>query len=532
MTLAACAFAQSSPAIPPELLTVAEKSDYRATARHAEVVALLDRLTAASPLARRSPLGRSVEGREIPLLVISDPPVATAEQAAEQIERDGKLLVFAIGNIHAGEVDGKEALPMVARELLLTPKHPLLKHLIVAFAPIYNTDGNEQVSKDNRRGQAGPEEGMGVRHNGAGLDLNRDFIKLEAPETRGLVDFLNRWDPHIFIDTHTTNGCYHRYVITYEGPKAPAGDETLVRYCRDDMMPAIARDLLRKYDVPSFVYGDFNRDHTIWETYPAEARYGTTYVGLRGRISVLSEGYSYAPYRTRVLGTRDFVKSILEYATDNRDAIRALLRRVDLVTSAANMDVIGIRSEPRGFAAKVKAAGFIEETRDGKNIPTSQPHDYEIELRTLFSPTLTVTRPFAYILSSTNMRAAEKLMQHGIQVEALTESLSADTEAYRINSVRFANNPFQGHKTVRLETSSQRQSQTWPAGSLVVRTGQKFGNLIVYLLEPQSEDGLTTWNFFDDSLRDGGTFPVERLPAAQSLKTRPWSPPTSQPAAP
>src|SRR5438445_259163 len=83
-----------------------------------------------------------------------------------------------------------------------------------ATAPIYDADGNERVAKTNRPGQVGPEEGMGQRANARGLDLNRDFIKLEAPETQGLVRFLNEWNPHLFIDTHTTNGSYHRYTIT------------------------------------------------------------------------------------------------------------------------------------------------------------------------------------------------------------------------------------------------------------------------------------------------------------------------------
>ena len=131
--------------------------------------------------------------------------------------------MLAIGNIHAGEVCGKEALPMLAREILETPHHPLLKNLIIALAPIYNADGNERVSKQNRPGQNGPEEGMGQRANARGLDLNRDFIKLEAPETRALVRFFNTWKPHLFIDTHTTNGSHHRYTITYEGPKNPGG---------------------------------------------------------------------------------------------------------------------------------------------------------------------------------------------------------------------------------------------------------------------------------------------------------------------
>lgn len=178
-------FSNASGGDPPvSLLTKAELSDFRATARHAEVVTLLDRLAAASSLARRGSLGTSGEGRDLPLLILSDPPVENAAQAREQMEKAGKLLVLAIGNIHAGEVDGKEALPMLARDLLLSEDREMLKDLVFAIAPIYNADGNEQVSVDNRPGQKGPAEGMGRRENAAGLDLNRDFIKLEAPETR------------------------------------------------------------------------------------------------------------------------------------------------------------------------------------------------------------------------------------------------------------------------------------------------------------------------------------------------------------
>ena len=205
---------------PDDLLTVAERSGFKATARHAEVVALCEALAKSSPLIRLTELGKSGEGRSLPLMIVSNPPVATPEEA----KASGKLVVFLFGNIHAGEVDGKEALPMLVRDLVARPDHPLFKQLILAVAPIYNADGNERVSKDNRPGQVGPEEGMGQRENAQGLDLNRDFMKLDAPETRALVRFLNAWDPALTIDTHTTNGSHHRYTITYEGPKNPAGD--------------------------------------------------------------------------------------------------------------------------------------------------------------------------------------------------------------------------------------------------------------------------------------------------------------------
>ncbi|MFQ5495100.1 MAG: M14 family zinc carboxypeptidase, partial [Phycisphaerae bacterium] len=137
---------------PEALLTVAERSGFKATATHVEVVALLDRLAAASPLVSRTSLGRSGEGREIPAVIISDPPLATPAEAARQIRREHKLVVMAIGNIHGGEVCGKEALGMLARELAATPSHPLLQDLIIIRAPIYNADGNERMDKGNRRG--------------------------------------------------------------------------------------------------------------------------------------------------------------------------------------------------------------------------------------------------------------------------------------------------------------------------------------------------------------------------------------------
>ena len=189
------------------LQTVAERSDYRATARYDDVAQWCRDFAKLTPNAHLTELGQSAEGRSIPLLIVADPPVKTAAEAA----RSGKLVCLIIGNIHAGEVCGKEALPMLLREAFGGAHPPLLKDLILAVAPIYNTDGNERVSKTNRPEQVGPEEGMGQRANARGLDLNRDFIKLEAPETRALVRFLNEWNPHLFIDTHTTDGSYHRY---------------------------------------------------------------------------------------------------------------------------------------------------------------------------------------------------------------------------------------------------------------------------------------------------------------------------------
>ena len=161
---------------------------------------------------------------------------------------------------------------MLLREVVRRPASPLLKDIILAVAPIYNADGNERVSKTNRPGQVGPEEGMGQRPNARGLDLNRDFVKLEAPETRGLVKFLNEWNPHLFIDTHTTNGSYHRYTITYDGPKNPAGDPKVIGLHATDVLPRGHQATSRNGPASRRIYyGNFDREHTKWTSYPGRA---------------------------------------------------------------------------------------------------------------------------------------------------------------------------------------------------------------------------------------------------------------------
>lgn len=234
--------AAADPAVeaPAELQTVAEKSGYTETARHADVMALCRELTRRHPdAAYFGELGRSGEDRPIPLLVLADPPVRSAAEA----ERSGKLVVLALGGIHAGEICGKEALPMLARELLAQPGRPLLKNVVLALVPLYNPDGNERVSPTNRPTQPGPKTGVGRRENAGGLDLNRDFIKLDAPESRALVGFLNAWNPHVFIDAHTTNGSYHRFAITYDGPKNPAGDPRVIEYSKKTFFPEVSAAL-------------------------------------------------------------------------------------------------------------------------------------------------------------------------------------------------------------------------------------------------------------------------------------------------
>jgi dipeptidyl aminopeptidase/acylaminoacyl peptidase len=506
------------------LLTVAEKSNYQATSRHAEVVDFCQRLAKMAPVVRLGELGTSFEGRKLPLLILADPPVASAEEAA----RSNKLVVYLQGNIHAGEVDGKEGLLMLARDLATGTDRALLKDLILVICPIFNADGNEKMSKTSRPGQVGPAEGAGVRTNGQDLDLNRDFVKLESPEVRALVRLVNQWNPAVMVDTHTTNGSHHRYTITYEGPRNPAGDGKLVEFVRDVMLPDLSQRLEKKGGYKSFFYGNFSRDRRRWETVPATPRYGIHYLGLRHCLAILSESYSYAPYRARVLASRDFVRSILEYTAEHKDQIRTLVADARAATVKAGTepkpgDRVAIRSKAAPMTAAVNLLGFVEEDKDGRRVATDKPAEYRLEYFGRTEATLTVQRPYAYLLPASYTKVVENLQRHGIEVEELREDIELDVEVYRVTRID-RGRLFQKHQLVSVDATARTESRRVEAGTIMVRTGQPLGALALYLLEPQSEDGLVTWNFFDSALQEGRDFPVLRLPAATPITTAPLQP--------
>ncbi len=505
------------PAIPADdaLVTVAERSAYRGTSTSAQVVKHLDALASASKIARRVSMGTTHEGRDIPMIVIADPPVATPAEARAAGESSGRLVVLLFGNIHSGECDGKEALGMLARTLATTPGHPLLKNLIVVIAPNYNADGNDKVGPvENRRpGQIGPADGCGTRENAQGLDLNRDFIKVVSPEARSLVRAIREWDPAVVVDCHTTNGSHHRYLTTYAGAKSPAGDPRLVDFSRQVFMPGIAKRFETSTGKNTFWYGNFEGDHDSpprgharWETFPAEARFGTTYVGLRGRLSVLVESYSYASYKDRVLGSLAFCTSILETTDQEREKIRAVVAEA----AAERPTKVAVRSKAAAWPGLVTIKGYAEETKDGKSRSTGEPKDYQAELWDKFEPVGEVERPAAYVLPDASQEVIETLRAHGLAVEFTTAAATLAVQVQRVTKAVPSSRPFQNRIPLTIEAERREERVEVPAGALVVRTDNALGRLAVYLLEPTSEDGLATWNFFDAWAKPGTDFPVLR----------------------
>jgi dipeptidyl aminopeptidase/acylaminoacyl peptidase len=299
------------------------------------------------------------------------------------------------------------------------------------------------------------------------------------------------------------------------------------------MLPAIAAAVKDNAKIDTFWYGNFERDHTRWETYPDTARYGVQYVGLRSRISILTESYSYATYKERIDAQAAFVRATLANAAANKGEIKKLIEEADRHTSDAGRrgagdDMVPIRTTMVAAPEKTVAKGYVEETKDGHTCPTSETKDYTVELFTRFTPEATVKRPYAYVIPAPSpiaktappawvTKAAENLQRHGIRVEELREDIDLDITSYTVSSLTRASRPFQNHDLATVRVSPKQETRRITAGSLLVRTGQPLGSLAVCLLEPESGDGLTTWNYFDDSLAIDKDFPILRIDSPVAL---------------
>jgi len=518
------------------LLTVAEKSDYKSTADNKEVMSLIEQLTKSSPYIRIENIAKSVEGHDVPLLIIGKP----LPKSPDDLINDKRIVVYVQANIHAGEVEGKEATLMYARDLLKEKDPELLKNVVLLICPLFNPDGNEKISPANRTYQNGPVNGVGVRHNGQLLDLNRDGMKAESPEVRGVItNVFNRWDPSVFMDCHTTNGSYHVEPVTFTWMVNPNGDRSLINYMRDKMMPEMQQTLLNKYKVENCFYGEFSdmmAPEKGWYFDAAESRYMTNYFGLRNRLAILNENYVYADYKSRVLGCYYLIHSLMDYVSVYKSEIKKMIRETDnrIISRGTNPSVMDsfaieyiVKPAPEKVTVKTFEVDLVTDANGRRRYQKSDRQKtvtipYFIDYYTSKS----VKFPFAYILSVNDPQITGLLKIHGIKMEKLSKSLKTVVERFEISELKGASRLNQGHYTNMIRGRFVQDTIDFPAGTIIVRSSQPLANIAAYLLEPQSTDGLVTWNFLDRYLvpqwgMGYNPYPVYRVMTRIDFKTIP-----------
>lgn len=506
--------------------TRAERTDYLETSHYADVVAFLDSLKALrAPLAFGS-IGRTFEGREIPYVIASRPLVHTPAEA----KATGRPIVYVQGNIHAGEVEGKEALLALLRDLAFAHGANVLDSIVLVGVPIYNADGNEKFGPQERQRteQNGPEM-VGTRANAQGLDLNRDYVKAEAPETRASLAMFDAWDPDVFVDLHTTDGSFHGYALTYSpslNPAAPLGDYTR------SLLAELRKRVRERDGYETFDYGNFNDGggrevstdsvHDGWYTYDHRPRFGTNYYGLRNRVAVLSEAFSHDPFERRVKSTYAFTSELLSLVAEHGPELKVLTSRTPDMTRPRGLVATGvpIRSAlPDHAPSQPVRYEILERTGDSTRTQPGVPRGIrrtgrfvtrDMPVFDRFVPTLDRPVVGQYVFSGRDTATRRRLALHGVAARPLDGALPRSLEEFVVDSVTRASRPFQGH----LETRVFGQWRPVGAESAIadpyVVDAVADPSLVMYLLDPESDDSFGTWDLYPAPLAPG-IHPVRRV---------------------
>ena len=502
---------------PADLITIPEKTDYQKTSTHAEVMDFIQAIQKRSEFIHVASMGKSKEGKDIPVVVLANPKISTPAEAVAS----GKPVMYIQGNIHAGEVEGKEVLQVLLREILLGDKSYLLDHQIILFAPIYNTDSNDQMEKGIRPSQEDSPVEVGLRANSQGWDLNRDGIKLEALETQALMkNLLLKWDPEMLVDLHTTNGTWHGYGLTYAPSYHYAGEKRPYEFTLYELLPHVVKAAKEKHEVHLGPYG-YHSLRSGWPpkaivTYNHHPRYLVNQMGLRNKIGILSEAFAHDRFYKRMVSTYAFVLEILEYtnihgtrlaainAQSETAAINNVLHNAGKVTKGVRFKKAPLaepieRYRTYDYTPYLNADGDTSYVRSGRIIEVPNVDNYA-----KFEPTLSSRLPRGYLLPQSMEPIVDHLKKHGVQVTQLSEPMNVDGEVFMIDSLVHSSRKFEGHFLATATGEFVAQTRLFNKGDYWIDMAQPLTNLIFYMLEPQSDDGLVTWNFFDEFFEKAG----------------------------
>ena len=498
--------------------TPAEAAHFKTTPSYADTRAYLEKLAAAAPdRLKLTRFGVSPEGRDLMLVVAASGGEFTPEAA----RASGKEIVFVQAGIHAGEIEGKDAGLMLLRDLVdakaagarTSPAAERLKHAldhaILLYLPIFNVDGHENSNPYLRINQNGPAE-MGFRATAQNLNLNRDYIKADAPEMQAWLALWNAWLPDFLADIHTTDGADYRYDLTWYTEDWGPLDNGVKAWQDTALKKRIfAATNKRGHLLSPYLELKDHRDITKGiENFGSGQRFSTGYVALQNRAALLVETHMLKPYEVRVRVTYDLVAAIL-------DDIRAHPGELRRVVEAADRNTIARANQsgatlPILFAAGGKPVAMILKGFDFTQTKSeisgdiwtqydpARPKDYSIPNWRDLVVAKSATLPAAYLVPAGWPQVIAKLKLHGLRVETTTQPLTLAVQRYQIDDPHWASTPFEGHLMLRkFVAKTENATLTFPPGSAVVRMDQRAANVVVNLLEPDAPDSLLRWGTFN-----------------------------------
>src|SRR5215204_953357 len=502
-------------------ITPAEKSNFVTTPGYNETMSWFRKLTSASPLLTMVSIGKSVEGRDIFMIIASAEKTVTAAA----LKKSGKPLMLAQAGIHSGEIDGKDAGMMLLRDIAFGKKKDLLNKVNLLFIPILSVDAHERSSPYNRPNQRGPQK-MGWRTNAQNLNLNRDYSKLDTREVRAVVQVINEYDPVLYMDIHVTDGADYQYDVTFGGLGQQGYSPAISHWLETIYKPSADKDLTANGHTPgplliAFNDRDFSKGNLLIMGGP---RFSDSYGDLRHIASILVENHSLKPFKQRVLGSYVLLESTLRLLATEGLALKQMTQRdragrplkipmsfkIPQMKNAVSFETqsnLQNSDSPVSPPDTLKFSGIA--SRILKSTVTNsdyiewlgEPLAEKIANYKATEPLEWITRPKGYWIPASCDDVIERVKLHEIRMEIITQPRAVTVEMYRIQDAKFENEdhktlPFEGHMQMSGSTKSETRKQLFSAGSAYISTDQPLGDLTMVLLEPKSKDSYFSWGFF------------------------------------
>jgi hypothetical protein len=516
--------------------TFYEHSGKLETPRYEATIDYCRQLARGSKMITFSTIGRSAQGRELPLLILDRQGLS--DPAA--IHASGRTILLIQACIHAGESEGKDAGLMLFRDLaiedagygtrdtgshILHPASALLDNVSIIFIPILNVDGHERFGPYNRINQNGPKE-MGWRTTANNLNLNRDFLKADSPEIQAWLRMFNTWMPDFFIDSHTTDGADYQYVLTYLMEIYGDMDEGLTVWSKDTFIRQMQAHM-NGGGYPVFPYVGFRTWHDprsglITEVAPPMLSQG--YTALRNRPGLLIETHMLKPYQQRVEGTYECIRTTLEILNKESKTLNALIRTADQFVCSESFLKAPF---PLQFETRKDDSVMVDFLGIEYNVVKSdlsggdwfkygnKPVTMNIPYFFMTRPVSTIKLPYAYIIPAEWITVIDRLKIHGIKVSELTHDASVKISTCRFKNPKWQQNPYEGrHPMTNIEYDDLEETRLFPAGSVLVEVMQPAGRIIPHILEPKGSGSFLYWGFFDATFEQkeyGESYVIERM---------------------
>ncbi|TPN84583.1 M14 family metallopeptidase [Aquimarina algicola] len=479
-----------------------EKSEGTKTSTYEETIAFYQHLAQTFDAIDIKDIGITDSG--LPLHIVTLNP--DQEFDFDQI-RANKRIILINNGIHPGESDGIDATMMLFRDIV-QKKIKVPTQTTLVTIPIYNIGGALNRNSSTRTNQNGPAA-YGFRGNSRNYDLNRDFIKNDTKNAQTFAKIFHLVKPDVFIDNHVSNGADYQYTLTHLLTQHNKLGGKLGKYLNSELRPQLETSLQNKdWDITPYV--------NVWGTTPDEGwsqfidtpRYSTGYTTLWNTLGLMVETHMLKPYKKRVTGTYELLKSMIDVVEKDGTKIRTLRNNAFASQAASETYPIQWKIDTTRVS-KFKFKGFEGNIIDSKitgakrlKYNQNAPFVKEVNYQNYCISSKAITVPKAYVIPKGWWNIITMLKQNDIEFSLLKNDSTITVETYKIEEYKTRNAPFEGHYLHYDVTLSKKNDKiTFKKGDIIVPTDQEGFRYLIEVLEPEAVDSFFNWNFFDTILQ-------------------------------